>query len=202
MLLVGLTGGIGAGKSTVARLLEEHGAVVIDADELARQAIAPGTEGFARVIRSFGKEILAPDGSIDRQLLANIVFANAERRGKLEAIVLPEVARGLAEAIERYRDTDRIVVYDVPLLVERDMADAFDVVVVVVAEMELRVHRLCRERGMTPEDVRARIAAQMTDEERARVADVILDNNGAPQALALQVERLWEQLTERSAAGR
>jgi dephospho-CoA kinase len=202
MLLVGLTGGIGAGKSTVARLLAGHGAVVIDADDLARHAVVPGSEGFARVVEAFGEEILAADGTIDRRRLADVVFADADRRSQLEAIVLPAVAHGFSQAIDAYRDTDRIVVYDVPLLAERGMEDLFDVVVVVVAGEDRRSQRLQRDRHLTHDEVRAREAAQMTDEERARVADVLVNNDGDPEALEPQVDRLWEQLTERVAAGR
>ena len=202
MLLVGLTGGIGAGKSTVARLLAGHGAAVIDADDLSRRAIARDTDGYARVVETFGEGILSTDGSIDRRRLAEIVFADADRRGELEAIVLPQVARAFAEAIGSYRATDRIVVYDVPLLVERGMQDLFDFVVVVVAGEQRRSLRLQRDRDMTPEEIRAREAAQMTDRERASVADVLVDNDGEPDALEPQVDRLWEQLTERVAAGR
>jgi dephospho-CoA kinase len=132
MLLVGLTGGIGSGKSTVARLLGERGAVVIDADDLARQAVAPGTDGFNRVVQAFGRDILASDGDLDRRRLGEVVFADADRRRELETIVHPEVARLFAEAVDLHRETDDVVVYSIPLLVERGMADAFDVVVVVM----------------------------------------------------------------------
>ena len=201
MLLVGLTGGIGAGKSTVARLLAERGAVVIDADELARRAVAIGSSGFERVLRTFGSDILAPDGAIDRTRLGAIVFADPDRRRTLEAIVHPEVARLFVEALEPYRGTDRVVVYTVPLLVERGMADAFDVVVVVVAGVDRRVERVVSHRGLEPDEVRARIAAQVTDEERAAVADVLLDNDGDLEHLDPQVDRLWSDLAARARAG-
>ncbi len=200
MLLVGLTGGIGSGKSTVADLLAERGAVVIDADDLARRAVAPGTAGFDRVVETFGRDILGPDGGIDRATLANIVFADPSRLRELEAIIHPEVARLLVESLEPYRDTDDVIVYAVPLLAERGMAEGFDVVVVVVADVDRRIERLMRDRGMTAEEVRARVAAQLTDEERARVADVLLDNDGEPERLIPQVNRLWTDLTTRAAA--
>ena len=202
MLLVGLTGGIGSGKSTVAELLAERGAVVIDADDLARRAVAPGTPGFDRVVETFGRDILGPDGGIDRATLADVVFADPSRLRELEAIVHPEVARLLVESVEPYRDTDDVIVYAVPLLAERGMAEGFDVVVVVVADVDRRIERLMRDRGMTAEEVRARVAAQLTDEERARVADVLLDNDGEPERLIPQVNRLWTDLAKRAAAAR
>lgn len=202
MLLVGLTGGIGAGKSTVARLLAARGAEVIDADDLARRAVARGTDGFERVVRLFGPEILAADGDIDRPHLAEIVFADADRRRALEAIVHPEVARLFAEAVELHRDTDDVVVYAVPLVVEAGLAEAFDVIVVVVADADRRIARVVDDRGLHAEEVRRRIAAQASDEERARVADVILDNEGDLDRLERQVDRLWSDLVARATAGR
>jgi len=200
MLLVGLTGGIGAGKSTVARLLGARGAAVIDADDLARRAVAPGTIGFERVVRSFGPEILSDDGDIDRRRLADIVFADDERRRELEAIVHPEVARLFAEAVEPRRDTTDVVVYAVPLLVEAGLAEAFDLVVAVVASADRRVARVSSERGMDEGEIRRRIATQASDEERARAADVLLDNDGDLDRLERQVDRLWRDLSARAAA--
>jgi dephospho-CoA kinase len=202
MLLVGLTGGIGSGKSTVAELLAERGAVVIDADDLARRAVALGTDGFDRVVEAFGGEILGPDGDIDRATLGAVVFADPARLRELEAIVHPEVARLFAEAIEPYRDTDEVIVYAVPLLAERGLTDVFDVVVVVVADVDRRIERLMRDRGMTADEVRARVAAQLSDEERARVADVLLDNDGELERLVPQVNRLWTDLAKRAGAAR
>jgi dephospho-CoA kinase len=202
MLLVGLTGGIGSGKSTVAGLLAERGAVVIDADDLARRAVAPGTDGFDRVVEAFGQELLRPDGDIDRAKLAAVVFAEPARLQELEAIVHPEVARLFAEAIEPYGDTDRVVVYALPLLAEGDSAEVFDVVVVVVADVDRRIERLMRDRGMTADEVRARVAAQPSDEERARLADVLLDNDGEAERLVPQVNRLWTDLSKRAGATR
>ena len=202
MLLVGLTGGIGSGKSTVAGLLGERGAVVIDADDLARRAVALGTNGFDRVVETFGPEILDPDGDIDRAKLAAVVFGDPARLRELEAIVHPEVARLFAEAIEPYRDTDRVVVYAMPLLAEGGLSGAFDVVVVVVADVDRRIERLMRDRGMTAGEVRARVAAQLSDEERAKVADVLLDNDGEAERLVPQVNRLWADLAKRAGAAR
>jgi dephospho-CoA kinase len=202
MLLVGLTGGIGSGKSTVAELLAERGAVVLDADDLARRAVALGTEGFDRVVETFGREILGPDRDIDRAKLAEVVFTDPARLRELEAIVHPEVARLFAEAIEPHRDSDRVIVYAVPLLAERGLTEEFDVVVVVVADVDRRIERLMRDRGMTADEVRARVAAQLSDEERARVADVLLDNDGETERLIPQVNRLWTDLAKRAGAAR
>lgn len=198
MLLVGLTGGIGSGKSTVARLLDRHGAVVIDADQLAREAVAPGTEGFRQVVETFGPEVVRPDGDLDRAALAAIVFEDPARKAALETIVHPEVARLFAERLEPYRDTDEVVVYVTPLLVERGLSSAFDVVVVVTASPHLRVSRVASDRGIDPNDVRRRMAAQTSDERRAEVADVLLDNDGTLAELEAQVDRLWPELVARA----
>ncbi len=200
MLLVGLTGGIGSGKSTVARLLAARGAVVIDADDLARRAVGPGTDAFDRVVKVFGSDILSGNGDLDRRRLGEVVFADAALRQELEGIVHPEVARLFAEALNQHRETDDVVVYSVPLLVELGMADAFDVVVVVVADARTRVERVARDRGLDPREVRARIAAQVSDDDRSRVAGVLLDNDGEPEELERQVDRLWSDLAEQAVA--
>lgn len=200
MLLVGLTGGIGSGKSTVARLLERRGAVVIDADHLAREAVARGTSGFDRVVDTFGPGVLKPDGDLDRVRLAAIIFADPERRAALEAIVHPEVARRFGERVEELRDSGRVVVYVSPLLVELGLAPAFDVVVVVTASPHLRVSRVASDRDLSPEDVRARMAAQATDEQRMEVADVLVDNDGSLKELEPQIDRLWSDLEDRARA--
>lgn len=200
MLLVGLTGGIGSGKSTVAHMLEERGAVVFDADALARKAVEPGTPGHDAVIERFGADVLAPGGELDREALASIVFADRAARRDLEAIVHPEVRRLFAEGAETYRDTDRIVVFSAPLLVETGMHTAFDVLVVVSATPQTQVERLMRDRGMSERAVRARIDAQAPLEAKAEVADVLVDNQGSLDELERQVERLWSKLTERATA--
>jgi len=200
VLLVGLTGGIGSGKSTVARLLERRGAIVIDADHLAREAVARGTAGFDRVIDTFGPGVLRPDGDLDRVLLAAIIFADPERRAALEAIVHPEVARRFGERVEELRDSGRVVVYVSPLLVELGLAPAFDVVVIVTASPHLRVSRVASDRDLSPEDVRARMAAQATDEQRMEVADVLVDNDGSLAELEPQIDRLWSDLEARARA--
>lgn len=198
MLLVGLTGGIGAGKSTVAHMLERRGAVVLDADEFARQAVQPGTGGYARVVEAFGSDILTRDGGIDRERLADVVFADVQARSRLESIVHPEVARLFAEAVEPYRDTDRVVVYVVPLLVERSLQSAFDAIVVVSASPEVRVARLVADRRMKEEEVRDRMAAQLSDVERERASDVVIRNEGSLEDLEREVDRLWNDLRSRT----
>jgi dephospho-CoA kinase len=198
VLLVGLTGGIGSGKSTVARLLDRRGAVVIDADQLAREAIAKGTEGFERVVSVFGTRILGPDGDLDRKALADEVFTDPVMKANLEAIVHPEVGRLFGERVEAYRGTDRVVVYVTPLLAELGLAPAFDIVVVVTASPHLRISRVASERGITPDDVRRRMATQATDEQRAEIAEVLLDNDGTLAELDAQVERLWPELEARA----
>jgi dephospho-CoA kinase len=199
VLLVGLTGGIGSGKSTAARMLRELGAVVFDADVLAREAVAPGTEGHRAVVERFGADVLAPGGELDREALAAVVFADPAARRDLEAIVHPEVRRLFAEGSEAYRDTDRVVVLSAPLLVETGMHSAFDVLVVVGVPEPVQVERLMRDRGMSEEEIRARIAAQAPLEDKAAVADILLDNEGSPGDLERQVEQIWNDLAARAA---
>jgi dephospho-CoA kinase len=200
MLLVGVTGGIGAGKSVVARMLEEHGAIVFDADLLARRAIAPGTPGHEAVVERFGSAVLAPGGDVDRDALASLVFADPAARRDLEAIVHPEVRRLFAEGAEAYRDTDAVVVMGAPLLVETGMHTAFDVLIVVTASAQTQIDRLMRERGMSEAAIRARMEAQLPVEAKAEVADILIDNDGTLEELAVQVDRAWEELRERAAA--
>jgi len=197
VLLVGLTGGIGSGKSTVARLLAERGALVFDADEFARRALDPGTMGYGKVVERFGSEALKSSGEIDREWLAQRVFADAAARRELEAIVHPEVGRRLAEALEPHRSSDRVVVYSVPLLVEAGLGPMFDVVVTVSASEDRRVAWLEAERAMSKESVRARMAAQVSDAERERAADVVIRNDGSPANLGRQVDDLWSELEAR-----
>ena len=186
-LRVGLTGGIGAGKSTVAALLEERGAAVTSADEVSRDVVSPGSAGLAAVVAEFGEDILASDGSLDRSALGRVVFSDDLRRARLEEILLPLIA---AEAWARMETVPagQVAVYDVPLLVEGQMQDLFDLVIVVEADLELRLERLA-ERGMGREE--ARIASQATDEERRAVADVVLSNSGSIDELEADVDRLW-----------
>lgn len=200
MLLVGLTGGIGSGKSTVARLLEKRGAVVFDADLLAREAVEPGTPGHAAVIERFGADVLAPGGELDREALASIVFADPAARRDLEQIVHPEVRRLFAEGSEAYRDTDRVVVFSAPLLVETGMHTAFEIVVVVSATVATQIERLMRQRGMSEPSIRARIDAQAPLEDKAAAADILVDNEGSLDELESQVEQLWNDLSTRAVA--
>lgn len=200
MLLVGLTGGIGSGKSTVARLLEKRGAVVFDADLLAREAVEPGTPGHAAVIERFGADVLAPGGELDREALASIVFADPAARRDLEQIVHPEVRRLFAEGSEAYRDTDRVVVFSAPLLVETGMHTAFEILVVVSATVATQIERLMRQRGMSEPSIRARIDAQAPLEDKAAVADFLVDNEGSLDELESQVEQLWNDLSARAVA--
>jgi len=190
---VGLTGGVGSGKTTVARLLAEHGAVIIDADAIARQVVEPGTPGFDAVVAAFGDSVVDSDGRLDRPALAAIVFGDDAQRARLNAIVHPLVgqrARELAAAAP----PDAVVVHDIPLLVENELAAGFDFVVVVEAERDLRLARLA-ERGMAREDAQERIAAQATDEQRRAVADTVIENSGSLTDLKDRVDDLWELLT-------
>ncbi len=200
MLLVGLTGGIGSGKTTVARMLEERGAVVFDADLLARDAVAPGTPGHERVVERFGSNVLAPGGDIDREALASTVFVDPAARRDLEAIVHPEVRRLFAEGTEVYRDTDAVVVLSAPLLVETGMHTAFEVLIVVSAPVQTQADRLLRDRGMSHDAIRKRIEAQLPLEEKAAVADILIDNEGSLEDLQGQVDRAWADLRARAAA--
>jgi dephospho-CoA kinase len=191
MRRIGLTGGIGSGKSTVSALLAERGAVVVDADLIAREVVEPGTPGLAAVVEAFGTDVLAADGSLDRPALAAVVFADPAARRRLDGIVHPLV-RARASELEAAAPPGAVVVHDVPLLVETGRAGRFDLVLVVAADVETRVARLVR-RGLTEDDARARIAAQATDEQRRAVADVVLDNSGTPEQLAAQVDRFWRE---------
>lgn len=198
---MGLTGGIGAGKSTVARMLQARGAVVLEADEFARRAVEPGTRGHRRVVERFGEEVLDPEGRLDRERLARLVFQDPAARHDLEAIVHPEVGRMLREATDPYQGTDRVVVHVIPLLVEAGLAGAFDVVVTVEAAEDLRVARLVGGRGMREEDVRARARAQATEADRVRAAHLVIRNEGSLEDLEAEVDRVWRELVGRARPG-
>lgn len=199
MLRVGLTGGIGSGKSEVSRLLRELGAVVVDSDVLAREIVAAGTPGFAEVVAEFGPEVVGPDGELDRARLGGIVFADPARRRALEGIVHPRV-RQRADRIAAAAPPDAVVVNDVPLLVEAGLQGAYDVVVVVDVPPEAQRDRLVRLRGMAAADADRRIAAQATRSERLAVGDLVVDNSGNLDELRDQVATLWADLSARATA--
>jgi dephospho-CoA kinase len=187
---IGLTGGIGSGKSTVAGRFAELGALVIDADAVAREVVEPGTDGLAAVVAEFGEQVLDGSGRLDRAALARVVFGDEAARGRLNAILHPRIRARAAELIAA-APPGTVVVQDVPLLVETGQADRYDLVVVVEAPEQLRVRRLARDRGMPAEQARARMAAQATDEQRRAVADVVLVNDGTTDDLRAKVDELW-----------
>ncbi len=194
MLRVGLTGGIGSGKSTVSAMFAAHGAVVIDADLLAREVVAAGTPGLAEVVAVFGPQVLTADGALDRAALGSRVFGDDAARQRLEAIIHPRV-RARAAEIERAAGPEAIVVHDIPLLVETGQADSFDVVVVVDAPTDIQVQRLVRHRQMSEEDARSRIAAQAGRDQRLAAADHVIGNDGSLVQLQAAVDRVWDQLS-------
>jgi dephospho-CoA kinase len=195
MLRIGLTGGIGAGKSTVSARLRDLGALVIDADQLAREVVEPGTEGLAAVVDAFGPEVLRPDGLLDRPRLGRLVFGDQERLTRLNSILHPLIGKRSAQLLAAAAP-DAVLVHDVPLLVENDLAGAYDLVVVVHAAERERVRRLVEDRGMTEADARARIHAQASDEERRAAADVWIDNSGSREATLAQVDACWRERIE------
>ncbi|MFA1542924.1 dephospho-CoA kinase [Actinomadura monticuli] len=198
MLKVGLTGGIGSGKSEVSARLSERGAVVIDADKIAREVVEPGTPGLAAVVAEFGEDVLLPDGALDREKVGRIVFADAGRLAALNAIVHPLVGERMQELMDA-APAGAVVVYDVPLLAENGLAPMYDEVVVVDAPEETQLDRLVARRGMTEEDARARMANQASRDERRAVATHVIDNSGTLDDLKAQVDALWETLTRRAA---
>ncbi|UJB41475.1 dephospho-CoA kinase [Streptomyces sp. A1-5] len=193
MVKVGLTGGIGAGKSEVSRLLASYGAVIVDADKIAREVVEPGTPGLAAVVEEFGAEVLAADGTLDRPKLGALVFSDQEKLKALNAIVHPLVGARSAE-LEASAGPDAVVVHDVPLLTENGLAPLYDLVVVVDATPQTQLERLVRLRGMAEDEVRRRMAAQATREERLAIADLVIDNDGPLEALEAQVREVWEHL--------
>ncbi|WP_055554312.1 dephospho-CoA kinase [Streptomyces sp. NBRC 110028] len=199
MLKLGLTGGIGAGKSEVSRILVSYGAVLIDSDRIAREVVEPGTPGLAAVVAEFGPEVLMDDGRLDRPKLGGIVFNDPERLRALNAIVHPLVRDRSAE-LQADAGPGAVVVHDVPLLAENGLGSLYDLVLVVDATPETQLDRLVRLRGMTEDEARARMAAQATREERLAVADVVIDNDGPLERLEPQVRKVWAELVERAAA--
>ncbi|MFJ6522135.1 dephospho-CoA kinase [Streptomyces filamentosus] len=198
MLKVGLTGGIGAGKSEVSRLLVSYGAVLIDADRIAREVVEPGTPGLAAVVDAFGDGVLTGDGTLDRPKLGSVVFADPERLAVLNAIVHPLVGARSAE-LESAAGPGDVVVHDVPLLTENGLAPLYDLVVVVDASPATQLDRLVRLRGMAEQEAKARMAAQATRAARLEIADLVIDNDGPLEALEPQVRKVWEELERRAA---
>jgi dephospho-CoA kinase len=190
MLRIGLTGGIGAGKSALSSTFAKCGGVIVDGDVIAREVVEPGTEGLKALVEAFGEDILRPDGSLDRPALAAKAFRDDEARQKLNGIVHPLVGKRRAEIIASVAG-DAVVVEDIPLLVESGMAPLFPLVVIVYADVEVRLRRLVDQRGMPEEDARARIAAQASDEQRRAVADIWLDNSGSPEELQRRALEVW-----------
>jgi dephospho-CoA kinase len=199
--VIGLTGGIAAGKSTVARRFAEHGAVVLDADRLAREAVERGTPGLAAIRERFGDSVIAADGSLDRPALGAIVFGDEQARLDLNGITHPEVARLLKQRLEETRavDPDAVVVYDIPLMVESGgrRGGLFEHVVVVESSTDVRISRLVDLRGMSREEAERRIRSQATDEERRAIADTVIDSSGSLEQTLEQVDAAWETLRGR-----
>ena len=197
MLRVGLTGGIGAGKSEVSKRLAAQGAVVIDADLIAREVVAPGTDGLAEVIEAFGPGVLGPDGSLDRVALGDIVFADKGKLATLNSIVHPRVGARMRE-LEEAAGPGSVIVHDVPLIAENGLADTYDLVVVVDVPPRIQLDRLVRLRGMNREQAQARMAAQSSREQRLSIAGIVVDNSGSLAELDRQVGELWSELRKRT----
>ncbi len=190
---MGLTGGVGAGKSAVAAVLAELGAVVVDADLLAREVVAPGSAGLREIEAAFGQRVLTPDGELDRQAMGALVFGDDEARRRLETIIHPRVRARGAE-LEEAADPEAVVVHDIPLLTETGQAAGFDAVIVVDVPVEVQLDRLVRLRGMSAEDAEARISAQATRDERRAVATYVVDNTGTLEDLRRRVTEVFEEL--------
>jgi dephospho-CoA kinase len=199
MKLIGLTGGIASGKSTVAKRFATHGAVVVDADALAREVVEPGTPGLAEIERTFGPSVISPDGSLDRPALGAIIFADPDKRAQLNAITHPAIWQRGKElfAAAEAADPDVIIVYDVPLLAEaaEDRPMRFDLIVVVHADIETRIERMVSLRGMSRDEAEGRLRAQASDAERLKLADAVIDSSGTIEHTLEQVDSLWAELT-------
>jgi dephospho-CoA kinase len=198
MLRVGLTGGIGSGKSEVSRRLGAYGAIVIDADLIAREVVAPGTDGLAEVVGEFGPGVVGPDAALDRARLGDLVFADQQKLATLNAIVHPRVGARMDE-LAASAGPDSIVVYDVPLIAENDLAADYDLVIVVDVPPRMQVDRLVRLRGMSRDQARSRMAAQAARDRRLSIADIVVDNSGSLAELDRQVGDLWTELRRREA---
>ncbi|GAB6904090.1 dephospho-CoA kinase [Kineosporia succinea] len=195
MVRTALTGGIGAGKSTVSRRLSDLGAIIMDADLIAREVVEPGTSGLAEIVETFGKKILREDASLNRPALGQIVFADEKKLARLNSIVHPRVAARMEEIVHAAPD-DAVLVHDVPLLAENPNRGSYDLVMVVFAPVEERIRRLVDDRGMTRKDAKARIRAQASDAEREALADVVLDNSGSLASTLAQVDACWRNRIE------
>jgi dephospho-CoA kinase len=200
VLRVGLTGGIGSGKSAVSSRLASRGAVVIDSDVLAREVVASGTDGLAEVVKAFGYDVLTADGELDRPAVGRIVFGDEAARRTLEAIIHPRV-RARAAEIEAAAPADAVVVHDIPLLVETGQADRFDVVLVVDAPVDVQLERVTTQRGMTETEAKQRIASQASREDRLAVAGLVVDNSGTLADLDRRIDEVWAELQRRSGHG-
>ena len=196
MLLVGLTGGIGSGKSTVSGMLAERGAEIIDADHIARQVVMPGTRAWCRIRDHFGPGVLHPDGHIDRQALADLVFADQAKLTVLNEITHPEIFARIADQLEAHHDQDEVVVLDAALLIEAGLAEGVDVIIVTHSPREIQVERLAA-RGLGERDASSRIAAQLEPDKRLARADIVIDNRGSLEELGRRVDEVWEDLQRR-----
>jgi dephospho-CoA kinase len=196
MYLIGLTGGIASGKSTIARRLAEHGAIIIDADIVSREVVAPGSQALASIALEFGEDMIDSEGALNRAKLGALVFSNAEKREKLNAIMHPAVKTRSAEILAKASadNPDSVIVYDVPLLVEADIARNYDEIVVASAPEETRIKRMIQLRGLTVEEAKARIGAQASEAKRLAIADVVIDTGGDLQHTLEQVDALWDRI--------
>jgi dephospho-CoA kinase len=194
MILIGLTGGIGCGKSEVSRLLEKRGAVIVDADLIVRELQQPGAEIFRRMVEMFGDKVLAADGSLDRAAVANEVFKDTEILGKLNLLIHPVVRRVMNERVENYRDTDKVVVLDIPLLVENPR-EGLDGILVVDLDPQIAIERIVDQRKMSIDDAKARVSRQSSREQRLAIANHVIDNSGDRDALAKKVEAAWSWIS-------
>ena len=194
MILIGLTGGIGCGKSEVSLLLEKRGAVIVDADLIVRELQQPGAEIFRRMVEMFGDKVLAADGSLDRAAVANEVFKDTEILGKLNLLIHPVVRRVMNERVENYRDTDKVVVLDIPLLVENPR-EGLDGILVVDLDPQIAIERIVDQRKMSIDDAKARVSRQSSREQRLAIANHVIDNSGDRDALAKKVEAAWSWIS-------
>ena len=194
MILIGLTGGIGCGKSEVSQLLEKRGAVIVDADLIVRELQQPGAEIFRRMVEMFGDKVVAADGSLDRAAVANEVFKDTEILGKLNLLIHPVVRRVMNERVEKYRDTDKVVVLDIPLLVENPR-EGLDGILVVDLDPQIAIERIVDQRKMSIDDAKARVSRQSSREQRLAIANHVIDNSGDRDALAKKVEAAWSWIS-------